>query len=215
VTPTLAAVHADLHAAREATSRLLATVDGLSADDLAGASLLPGWTRAHVLAHLAGNARSHVRMLSGVQRGEVADQYADGAAGRAQQIADLAADPPAAVAAVRASADELERCWRRTSEQHWDGLVRPLDGGPEPASRLAWSRRREVEVHHVDLDAGYRPADWPAAFVERLLAELLRRDDLPPLDGIGGPPADLAAWLSGRSQGEGLTGALPDLPQWC
>jgi hypothetical protein len=42
-------------------------------------------------------------MLSGVQRGEVADQYADGAAGRAQQIDDLAADPPAAVEAVRTS----------------------------------------------------------------------------------------------------------------
>jgi maleylpyruvate isomerase len=72
-----------------------------------------------------------------------------------------------------------------------------------------------VEVHHVDLAAGYGPHDWPAPFVERLLGELLDRDDLPSLAGIHGPRADLAAWLSGRSRGEELSGVLPDLPEWC
>lgn len=215
MTPAAVGVQDHLDAARAATARLLATVDGLSASDLAGPSLLPGWTRAFVLAHLAGNARSHVRMLTGAQRGEVADQYADGAAGRERDIAELAADPAAALAAVRASAEKLEHCWRCTTDAHWAGQVRPLDSGPRPAVRLAWARRREVEVHHVDLAAGYRPRDWPADVVELLLAEQKARPDLPALDGVSGPPAAMAAWLSGRSSGEGLTGALPDLPEWC
>ncbi len=33
---------------------------------------------------------------------------------------------------------------------------------------------RDVVVHHVDLDLGYRPSDWPANFVEGELAKRLR-----------------------------------------
>ena len=40
----------------EATQRLVRTVDGLDDDDWRRPSLLPGWTRAHVVAHLALNA---------------------------------------------------------------------------------------------------------------------------------------------------------------
>jgi hypothetical protein len=39
-----------------ATERLLDGLDGLSDVQVAGPSLLPGWTRGHVLTHLARNA---------------------------------------------------------------------------------------------------------------------------------------------------------------
>jgi maleylpyruvate isomerase len=196
-------VAADLLATREATGRLLGLVD--RAPDLTAPSLLPGWTRAHVVAHLAGNARSHVRMLGGLP------QYEGGADGRAAGIEALAADPPAAVRALHDSAAELERAWRRAD---WTALVRVLDEPPRPASSLPWARWREVEVHAVDLAAGYGPHDWPQPFLTRLLDELRSRTDLPSLDDVRGDDADLAAWLSGRSRGEGLGGHLPDLPQW-
>jgi maleylpyruvate isomerase len=196
----------DLDAVRSATARMLALVDRTT--DLTAPSLLPGWSRAHVVAHLAGNARSHVRMLAGL------DQYEAGAEGRQADIEQLAADPAAAVEALHASADELDQAWR---DADWSAPVRVLDGGLRPASTLVWAREREVEVHAVDLDAGYRPDDWPEPFLDRLLAELLARPDLPPLTGVtgvtGSRPA-LAAWLSGRSGGEGLHGALLDLPEW-
>jgi maleylpyruvate isomerase len=97
-------------------------------------------------------------------------------------------------------------------------------------------RLREVEVHHVDLAAGYHPADWPEAFSHRLLHELaadlsgvsmtLRPTGLAhtltvgsggdPI--VGGDPHELAAWLSGRAPGDGLTveppDALPAVPDW-
>ena len=200
---------AELTGAREATRRMLLLVD--RTPDLRAASLLPGWSRAHVVAHLTGNARSHVRMLQGTVEGVVADQYAGGDEERSAAIEALAADPPAAVAALHESCAALEGLWRVA---RWDALVRPLHGEPVPAHRLAWSRWREVEVHAVDLAAGYQPHDWPDHFVERLLAELLARDDLPPLDGVTGPPHALAAWLAGRSGGDGLSGDLPALPEW-
>jgi maleylpyruvate isomerase len=202
-----AGVAADLAAAREATTRLLSLVERTA--DLAAPSLLPGWTRAHVVAHLAGNARSHVRLLDGLP------QYEGGAVGRAADIAALAADPPAAVDALHASAADLELAWRRAD---WNAPVQVLDGTSRTASYLAWARWREVEVHAVDLaivgPEGYLPQDWPEPFLDRLLDELLDRPDLPSIDDVRGNRADLAAWLSGRSRGEGLTGRLPDLPQW-
>lgn len=195
----------DLTAVRAATARLLALVRGLDETALRGPSLLPGWTRAHVVAHVAGNARSHVRMLGGQE------QYAGGRAGRDTAIEVLAADPAAAVAACRDSARALEAAWAAAD---WEAPARVLDEATLPASALVWAREREVAVHAVDLDAGYRPQDWPAHFLARLLHELRARPDLPPLDGVTGSDADLAAWLSGRSAGQGLTGDLPDLPPW-
>jgi maleylpyruvate isomerase len=202
---------AELAGARAATVRLLDLID--RTPDLSSSSLLPGWTRAHVVAHVAGNAQSHIRMLRGALDGVLTDQYAGGAAGRASGIDDLAATPAAAVAAVHETAIELDALWRQMSD--WSTPVRPLDRDPRPAARLVWARWRELEVHAVDLAAGYVPADWPPEFVDRLLDELRARTDLPPLDGVSGPPYALAAWLAGRSAGDELTGDLPVLPEWC
>ena len=96
------------------------------------------------------------------------------------------------------------------------------------------SLRRELEYHHVDLAAGYQPADWPDDFaateLSRVTALMNRRADAPPITltcptalhidtsppvDITGPPAALLAWLSGRSNGSGLhpgAAALPTLP---
>ena len=53
-----------------ATSRYLQTLDGLTSEQLADPSLLPGWTRAHVVAHLARHALGTTRALHGLASGE-------------------------------------------------------------------------------------------------------------------------------------------------
>ena len=62
-------------------------------------SLLPGWTRGHVLSHLARNADAMVRALAGTARGERIPMYdgedaraADIEAGAGRTAAELAAD---------------------------------------------------------------------------------------------------------------------------
>jgi maleylpyruvate isomerase len=200
----------ELAAVREATTRLRALVD--RTPDLLAPSLLPGWTRAHVVAHIAGNARSHIRMLRGAQEDEVLDQYPGGAEARASAIKELAQDPAGAVEELHRSAEDLAHAWRGTSD--WSALARPLDSEPVPVAGLLWMRWREVEIHAVDLAGDYRPQDWPQPFLDRVLAELRTRQDLPPLDGISGPDHAMAAWLSGRSRGDGLQGDLPSLPPW-
>jgi maleylpyruvate isomerase len=222
----------DLAGAREATRRLLAHLDRLTVDELRAPSQLPGWTRSHVVAHLAGNAQSHVRMLDGCLAGEVRSQYPDDRA-REAGIEALAAQPGKVVAAHAAAAAALEQRWSAMQPEHWDRLVRWLSRGTAPARTTVWSRWKEIEVHRVDLAAGYEPANWPSTFVERLLERLLRRTDLPDMvlepEGqpaatfgsggprVGGPVHALTAWLSGRAAGDALRvseGPLPELPPW-
>ncbi|MEH0842311.1 maleylpyruvate isomerase family mycothiol-dependent enzyme [Micromonospora sp. CPCC 205711] len=223
-----------------ATDRLLRTAEGLDAADLAAPSLLPGWTRGHVLAHLARNADGFVNLLTSARTGERIPMYASIAA-RSADIEAGAARP------VAAHLDDLHRSAERFTEavaampvEAWAATVETRRG-PWQAALLVWGRLRELEVHHVDLAAGYRPADWPAAFAQHLLHEvgagLAGRDDAPPMvlrpdDGpqefivgdperaprIAGPAAELAAWLIGRSSGDPLTvtpdGHLPTPPEW-
>ncbi|MFD0885995.1 maleylpyruvate isomerase N-terminal domain-containing protein, partial [Streptosporangium algeriense] len=80
--------------------RLLATAAKLSDADVAGGSRLPGWSRGHVLTHLARNADSLVNLLAWARTGVETPQYPDprrrdldieGGAGRParEQLADL------------------------------------------------------------------------------------------------------------------------------
>ena len=135
-------------------------------------SLLPGWTRGHVLNHLARNADAMVRTLSGTVRGEKIPMY-DGEDARAADIEAGAGRPAAELAAdVTDSAGRLEQTWSRLDDADWqhDAVTRE---GAVPAIRLIGMRWREVEIHRVDLADRYGPGDWPASFVAPLLPSLL------------------------------------------
>jgi maleylpyruvate isomerase len=142
-------------------------------------SLLPGWTRAHVLGHLARNADALVRTLEGTRRGERIPMY-DGEDERAADIEAAArAGATELVEEVAASADRLERTWSALTPVDWqsEAVTRT---GPQPARRLIGARWREVEIHRVDLDDGYGPGDWPASFVAPLLPSLIDPERLGP-----------------------------------
>lgn len=223
MTPT-----AELAGARDATTRLLAHLHGLEPTRLRAPSLLPGWSATHVVAHLAGNAWSHVRMLDGCLADEVRKQYEGGAQARAAAIAGLATDPAEAVSEHARACAALEDRWESMRPEHWLRGVQRLHSPVQPASGLAFARWREVEVHGVDTATGWQ---WSAPFVERLLDELVLRPDLPPLlvvtDAgvrrgthgllVRGSADALARWLCGRSAGEGVVaqnGPVPALPPW-
>ena len=138
------------------------------ADRRAGAgepSLLPGWTRGHVLTHVARNADGLGNLLRWARTGAETPMYAsrearraDIEAGAGRSAADLAADVQATAIGFAAEAASLP-------DEAWAAQVRALTGPPIPARSVLDWRLREVEIHHVDLAAGYRPGDWPAEFV--------------------------------------------------
>lgn len=180
--------------------RLKAVASGLT--DVSTPSRLPGWTVGHVLTHLARNADSCVRRLEAARAGQLVTQYEGGDEGRAAQIEQGAGRPAAVVVAdVVAASDRLDAYFPQVTDEVWAGEVMAGSSRRIPATRLAFSRWREVEIHLVDLGLGYEPADWPPALVARQLPELLQ--DLAQRTD----PAQLMAWAIGR-------GPAPDLAPW-
>ena len=216
-----------------ATDRLLATAGTLSDAQMREPSLLPGWTRGHVLTHIARNADGLGNLLRWARTGTEIPMYAsaearnaDVEAGAGRSAADLAAEVPA------------------LSGDAWTVLVRALHGPPFPALGVLERRLSEVEIHHVDLSAGYAPGDWPEDFLiealPRVATSFAGRAGAPrcvvrpegakdsfrigpeqggaPLVTIDGRAADVLAWLTGRDGGTRLTvaggGAPPVLPPW-
>ncbi len=59
----------------DATQRLLSTARLITDSDLRQPSLLPGWTRGHVLAHVARNADAMRNLQVGARSGEDRQAY--------------------------------------------------------------------------------------------------------------------------------------------
>src|SRR4051794_2985006 len=105
----------------EATRRLLGTVEGFSDDDVRQPSLLPGWTRGHLLTHLARGAEALGNLLdwarTGVPRQAYASQEARNAAieaGAGRSAAELLADITATAGAfATAAASVPAEGWQR------------------------------------------------------------------------------------------------------
>ena len=147
-------------------------------------SLLPTWSRAHVLAHWARNADGQTRMLTAAMRGEIAAQYPGGDVQRSADIAAGAARPGWVILQdVRAALDRIEDVWRRMPAEVWR---RPTDArmGRRAAWQSVWARWRETEIHHVDLASGYTHRNWPRVFVQLMLPRVLLTMDARLVDEI-------------------------------
>jgi maleylpyruvate isomerase len=158
----------------QATQRLIDTARVITEPDLRVPSLLPGWTRAHVLAHLARGADAMRNLLVGVRSGQERPAYVSAEARQAdiEHGAGMRADELTANLADSAMA--LRTIARQLPDKGWQVRVRILDSAPFPADQLLTRRLVEVELHHCDLGAGYGPADWPSAFAAMELAEPMR-----------------------------------------
>lgn len=199
--------------------RLVETLDGLDDAALRADSALPGWSRGHVAAHLARNAESYGRLLDWARTGVRTPQYpsrevrsAGIEAGAGRSAAQLGEE-------VRETGESFLRQASELPEAAWHATVAATAGWLHPAWYTLYRRWREVEIHHVDLDAGYGPRDWPEAYVRWELTDSpaalrgvlpVRRvvaDDLGLIvevsdDGeiVADEGRHVLAWLSGRAR---------------
>lgn len=164
-----------------ATQRLLGTARGIPDSELRQPSLLPGWTRGHLLTHLARNADAMRNLLAGARSGEERLMYAS-LEGREEEIEQGARRSSKELAEdLASSAMALRTVMLGLPDDAWQFPVRVPDSGPFPAEQLLPRRLVEVELHHGDLGTGYGPAAWPASFAAMELAEpmhSLRQDRL-------------------------------------
>lgn len=180
-------------------AEVLTAAAGLDDHQIARPSLLPGWPRARVIAHLAHKSWSHVAVFEGAIVGDVRAQYPHGQAAAEGETAAWSLRTAAELhELLREGFAALERSWARLPDEAW--LRRGVSSAGERSMNEFVDRHlRDVFVHHVDLGVGYGPHDWPPAFVNIELPKRLR--DLP---GRAEPHAVLA-WLLGRSPAPELT----------
>jgi maleylpyruvate isomerase len=186
----------------DGTARFLNAVDGLPDKGFAAPTPLPGWTRAHLVAHVHHNAKALLRLLHWARTGERTPMYASAGQRRAEIEEGALLPVPRLRALVRGSADELAAAVDELPDGAWDNEVVTAQGRTVPAREVLWMRTREVAVHAVDLDAGTGFGDLPAGLNAALAADAARKH------ATAGEGAALAAWLTGR------TAEAPRLGPW-
>lgn len=208
-------------------------------DAFAAPSALPGWSRAHVLSHVARQADGMINLLAWARTGVRTPAYAS----IEQRDADIDAGstrPPTEIRAdVVESSDRLAQVVRDMPPQAWAAQVSNPQGVAFPAIDIPWLRAREMWIHAIDLDVGATFADLPTPMLTELLAEVaavvgakpgcpslrleaatgtwtLGGSDSPAI--VTGTAPELAAWLLGRSRGRELRSSagrkLPTVPRW-
>jgi maleylpyruvate isomerase len=230
------ALLAELHKAADVVA---SQAGKLAEEDVTSPSILPGWTRGHVLAHLAGISNAMARQLEFARRGEQVELYDGGFEGRTKAI-DMAAghslvqhraDLDSALERALKAFDSLDAGAWQVPISYRGGVV--LDGG--------FALWRELVIHASDLNTGRGPETWSRPFCEHLFDFLAARVPegqrfvlqplgLPPLTigagnrstVINGMLTDIAAWLAGREPSLGSLRAsaaadgvdLPELLPW-
>lgn len=188
--------------------RFTAAVSVLSTAELRVPSTLPGWTRGHVIAHVADGGRAFADLTEAALRGEIVSLFPGGVDERNARIEQLATAPMDVLAD---GITRLEAAWARAEPADWRRPVRFRNGD---LAGTVFTRWREVWIHLADCAIGVTPADWPAPLAAHAIDFLWSR--IPggvalvatdtgqrwgPAGGeeVSGTVRELAAWAAGRA----------------
>jgi maleylpyruvate isomerase len=232
-----------LVAVRRASAALHEIVSEMTEADMRGPSRLAGWTRGHVVSHLARNADGLVNLLSWARTGiehpmyaSPVDREADIEEGTHRLAWVQQEDLWAAHQRFGQAADGL-------TPADWSAQVTDRRGQPVVAALVPWMRLTEMLVHLYDLDLGVdfeRIAELAGPqtefFVDYVVTRYEGRTDVPAVrlsvelpcgderiwslgsgkdvSDVHGSVAATLAWLTGREAPTGLVGDVPRLPPW-
>ncbi len=211
---------------QEATQRLLGDTIGISDGDWNRASLLPGWSRAHVAAHVSANADALAELIDEAGQGRSVALYSD------EEVRTEGIERGSCMTGLElqicldTSAGRLERAMDTVTD--WSAPV-DLLGRRLTLAQVPMARLSELVVHHLDLDCGLHVGRLDSALARWLLqwAELRHADD-PDLPAVRlestsgltvklgaagerrtvtGGDAALWGWLMGRIAADEVQGA--------
>ena len=229
------AIEAAMLVIRRGTTYFRRTLERLSDGELDEASLLPGWSRRHVIAHVSYNAGGICRLLNWARTGVETPAY-ESAEARDREIATGATLEAATLRELyEDSAARLERAWRDLPREAWGAQI-TVQGRAVPASSTLWRRTREVWLHAVDMNNGAAFTDFPTDLIDNLLVDVLTAwrqrqsaddisnfvfvpDDRDAPQAVGNPDAPeaivlrgtasaLTSWATGRGS-NGVSSSLP------
>lgn len=226
----------------EGTELFARAMGGLSDHAVQGPTALPGWTGAHLLAHVAANAEALRNLVRWASTGEESPMYSS----PEQRNADIEAGARRPVTELREwvtrSAQELDTDLEALTVAQWQHEVRTAQGRLVPATEIPWMRSREVMIHAVDLGGPVSYADLPREFLAAVVTDAVAKrsasadgpavllaptdsDDEWRIEGqpnagppvsVRGPLAELAAYATGRGTSNLTTDGptVPELPRW-
>lgn len=198
----------------EHTTRLLDTVAAL--DEVSTPTLCEGWSRGHVVTHLARNAEAISRLSEWALTGVAQEMYPGGTAGRDAAIEEGSTRAlPQLLDDLRSTARELTPKLDALDGDLVATEVELRGGLRVPAQLLAFLRLREVVFHHVDLVAGFTFDDVEDDLLTRFVDDAVTR-----LSSARSAPALVlradsgAGWTVPGDAPTTVTGTLGGLVLW-
>lgn len=219
-----------LNDVQTAATRLNTLLADLDEDSARADSGLPGWSRGHVITHIANFSAAMTRQVEEALQGRLVEVYDGGRPARDAGI-EAGAHRPAAELKdhLLQATTGLVTAWDKVGPDDWERPILHRNSNLSAGLNATW---RELAIHTVDLALAPTPADWPQAFCLHLLDFLtprtpvgihliLQSDDGTTWDtGTGdqtiltGTLTDLTAWYAGRTPPSPVHGATPDLLPW-
>jgi maleylpyruvate isomerase len=224
-------IRTNLAAVDRHTQLLLATARSLDPGSIGDPSLCPGWTRGHILTHIARNADALLTLVTNATTGSSTPMYASPEAREADIEAGAGRPLAEQVADVESSATRFAEGAAALTDELSDVPLLARNNTKVKAGYLPFMRVREVVLHHLDLDAGFGFADVDGEVALVLLQDTVRRlrhnSETPSMsirtdegdvwsigDGrpiVSGTRAAILGWLT-RGVTSGVTGDLPTIP---
>lgn len=162
------AVITSLQEARLAQAYFSRKLNELGNEELYLPSLRPGWTCAHVVAHVGYHARGVTRLTEWAETGIRTDMYESDAA----RIAEIELGATQSARALRHLSDHaavaLDVAWRDLPDEKWRAQVEDDRGQALPISAMIDRRTLVLWQGALDLGNGARTQDVPAAVRSQL-----------------------------------------------
>jgi maleylpyruvate isomerase len=143
-------------------------------DGFAEPCLLPGWSRAKLLGHVARNADALCNLLHWAATGIETPMYPSPDAREQGIVASATQSPQQLRDDVATTTARLDRSIAELPEAAWQAPVRTAQGRSVPGAEVPWMRVRELFVHAVDLDGPVSFDDVPVELAAELLADAFR-----------------------------------------
>ncbi|TDO68735.1 maleylpyruvate isomerase [Kribbella sp. VKM Ac-2571] len=218
-----------LNEVRAIADQLLAVTADLDDATARGGSALPGWSRGHVITHIANFSEAMTRQVDEALQGRLVEVYDGGRPARDAAI-EAGADRPAAElrSHLTQAVTTLLASWDKVGPTDWPLPILHRNSNLSAGLQATW---RELTIHTTDLDLGITPTTWSDDFCLHLLDFLRpRTPDNTHLilkspthiwdNGTGtditleGTFTDLTAWYAGRPTPAPIKGPTPPLLPW-
>lgn len=224
--------------AEQGSEAFLSQMALVSDDSFRAPSKLPGWTYAHIVAHVAHNAKGISNLVNWARTGVETPMYPSREV-RDAEIEQSSTLEPSRLREFASQSDQhLRAGFAAMGAEEWSAEVVTAQGRKVAATELPWMRAREVWIHGVDLDAGLTFDDFPESMIDALIGDIagqrerqgefalliaptdrerswtMKAEGKTPLT-VRGSAADLSRWLAGRGDaGVEADGPIPGIGGW-